>query len=76
LRKKIPKNPVDLICQSVAFMKYWAHGADALLNLAMGPAARRNDAAGNTSGVRRLAGRSEGDMEVDDDPEDADHLGA
>nr|XP_051211686.1 B3 domain-containing protein Os03g0212300-like [Lolium perenne] len=46
-------------------------GVDALLNLAMGPAARMNDAAGS-SVVPRLIARSEGDMEVDNDPEGAD----
>jgi hypothetical protein len=69
-------------------MKYWAclhsaddasqlqQGADALLYLSMGPTARREDVAGNTSGVPRLVDQSEGDMEVDDYPEDADDLGA
>jgi hypothetical protein len=88
LRKKIPKNHVELIYQSVAFMKYWTgshnaadasqlqQGADALLNLAMGSAATRNNAAG-ASDVPRLTARLEGDMEVDeDDPKDADDLGA
>jgi hypothetical protein len=82
LIKKSPKNLVELIYQFMAFMKYWAadasqlqQGADVLLNLAMGPAARRNDAAG-ASGVPRLTAHSESDMEVDgDDPEDADDLG-
>jgi hypothetical protein len=48
LRKKIPKNPVDLICQSVAFMKYWAglHNAVDASQLQQG-----SDALLNTSGV-------------------------
>jgi hypothetical protein len=85
-REKILKNPVDLICQSEAFMKYWTclhsaaddvqpqQGANALLNLALGPNTRRNDA--DTSGVRRLTNRSEGDMEIDSENEDTDDLGA
>jgi hypothetical protein len=47
-------------------------GADALLNFALGPDARRNDA--NTSGVRWLTNQTEGDMEIDDDNEDTDDL--
>jgi hypothetical protein len=77
---------VDLICQFVAFMKYWAglhstadvvqlqQGVDALLNLALGPDARRYVA--DTSGVRRLTDRSEGDMGIDGDNEDTYDLGA
>jgi hypothetical protein len=82
--KKFLKNHVDIIFQSVACMKYWAclhsvadvvqlqQGADALLNLALGPEARRNDA--DTSGVCRLTKRSEGDMEIDGDNEDTQDL--
>jgi hypothetical protein len=84
-RKKFLKISVDLICHSAAFMKYWAglhsaadavqlqQGADALLNLALGTSARRNDA--DTSGVRRLTNHAEGDMVIDED-EDTDDLDA
>jgi hypothetical protein len=81
-----PKNPVDLIYHSVAFMKYWAGShvtaeasqlrrADALVDLAAGAAKRRTGATG-ASNIPRLAARFDGDMEIDaEESEDADKLG-
>jgi hypothetical protein len=68
-------------------MKYWAgchitaeasqlrQGADASLDLAAGAANRRTDATG-ASNIPRLAGRSDDDMEIDEEEsEDVDNLG-